>query len=65
MSDPLAVAVEWLAATGAPNWLVVLALLTRPTTWAKEAKARVSGVLDMVVPSGDAKATTEETPDDA
>jgi len=50
--DDLAVAVEWLAATGAPNWLVVLALLTRPTTWAKEAKARVSGVLDMVVPGG-------------
>jgi len=53
MSDPLAVAIKWLAATGAPNWIVVLALLTRPTTWAKEAKSRVSGVLDMVVPGGE------------
>lgn len=24
---------EWLAADGAPNGLVVLALLTRPSTW--------------------------------
>jgi len=55
MSDLLAVAVEWLAASGAPNWLLVLALLTRPTTWAQEAKSRVGGVLDMVVPGGDGK----------
>jgi len=62
MTDPLAAAVEWLAESGAPNWLVVLALLTRPTTWAQEAKSRVGGVLDMVVPSGDAKATSDDDP---
>jgi len=68
MSDPLAVALEWLAATSAPNWLLVLALLTRPTTWAQEAKSRVGGVLDMIVPSGDSdglrKSKVSETPDD-
>jgi len=64
MNDPLAVAVEWLSETGAPNWLVVLAIVTRPTTWAREAKSRIGGVLDLVAPSGDAKATTAETPDD-
>jgi len=64
MSDLVGVAVEWLAATGAPNWLVVLALLTRPTTWAQEAKSRVGGVLDMIVPNGDSTARVAETPDD-
>jgi len=55
MSELVAAAVDWLAATGAPNWLLLLALLTRPTTWATEAKGRVAGVLDMALPGGDAQ----------
>lgn len=41
MSDVVAVAVDWAAATGAPNAVVVLALLTSPATWSKRAVAVV------------------------
>jgi len=34
--DPTA-AVEWATATGPPNWLFVLALLTHPKTWSGAA----------------------------
>ncbi|SEF56065.1 hypothetical protein [Halobellus limi] len=41
MADVTAVAAEWLAATGAPNAVVILALLTSPATWSKRAVAFV------------------------
>jgi len=50
MAELLRAATEWLAATGAPNWLLLLALLTRPIVWAKKANGRISGVLDMLLP---------------
>lgn len=41
MSEVVAVALEWAAATGAPNAVVVLALLTSPSTWSRRAVAVV------------------------
>ena len=41
MADVTAVALDWAASTGAPNGLVVLALLTSPSTWSKRAVAFV------------------------
>lgn len=41
MADVFAVAMDWAASTGAPNALVVLALLTSPATWSKRAVAIV------------------------
>jgi len=37
MTGPVAAFVEWLAATGAPNGLVLLFALTRPATWSRVA----------------------------
>lgn len=37
MSEVVSVALEWAAATGAPNALVVVALLTSPSTWSRRA----------------------------
>lgn len=33
MSDVVRVTVDWLASTGAPNAVVVVALLTHPAVW--------------------------------
>jgi hypothetical protein len=33
--------VEWLGATGAPNAVVIAALLTRPATWSRAVVAAV------------------------
>lgn len=33
ISTLLTPAVEWAAASNVPNWLLVVALLTRPSTW--------------------------------
>jgi len=63
MSDLLAVAVEWLAATGAPNWLVLVALVTNLSFWSRRVRARVGPLLDRVL-TGDPKARVVETPDD-
>jgi len=41
-------AVEWLTATGAPNWIVLLTLLTSPWTWAKAIRSRVGVILNRV-----------------
>lgn len=46
------VAIEWLAATGAPNWIVLLALLTSPWTWAGQVRSRLGPALDRVLPVG-------------
>lgn len=53
MSDLLAVAIEWLAATGAPNWVVLLALLTSPWTWASQVRDRVGPLLDRALPTAE------------
>lgn len=53
MSDVLAVAVEWLAATGAPNWLVILALLTSPWTWSEKTRSRIGPLLDTILPTSE------------
>lgn len=52
MSDLVATATEWLAATGAPNWILLLALLTRPSVWAKQVRDRLTPLLDKVIPTG-------------
>lgn len=52
MSSLTAVAVDWLASTGAPNWLLLLALLTSPWTWSNKIRKRVGPLLDMVLPGG-------------
>jgi hypothetical protein len=59
MSDLINAAVEWLAATGAPNWIVFLALLTSPWTWAREVRKRIGTLLGRVLPGG--KRDTGET----
>jgi len=63
MSDMLAVAVEWLAATGAPNWLVLLALVTNLSFWSRRVRARVGPLLDRYL-SADSNAGGAKTPDD-
>lgn len=42
MMDWMAVALDWAAATGVPNILFVVALLTKPSTWSQ----RLVGVID-------------------
>ncbi|QAS68867.1 hypothetical protein HFTV1-gp34 [Haloferax tailed virus 1] len=44
-------AISWLQATGAPNWVVIVAILTHPAYWAKQLKTRVSPVLNRYLPS--------------
>jgi hypothetical protein len=39
--DVAAVATDWLASTGAPNGLVLLAVLTSPATWSRRATSFV------------------------
>ena len=41
-------AVEWLAASGAPNWVVLVALLTSPWTWTRLIRERLSTVASKV-----------------
>lgn len=45
-SDLVSVALAWFADTGAPNWIVIMALLTSPWTWAKQVRARVGPLLN-------------------
>lgn len=42
----LAPAVEWAVQHGPPNWVFVVALLTRPAVWAKYVKKAVRHVYD-------------------
>jgi hypothetical protein len=53
MSDLVTQATAWLAATGAPNWIVIVALLTSPWTWADKIRKRVGPLLDSVLPGGE------------
>lgn len=43
-------AVQWATDHGPPNWVFVVALLTHPTYWAKQFKARVQPVFDRYLP---------------
>lgn len=52
MADLLQPALDWLTATGAPNWVVILTLLTAPHLWAKQFKDRVTPLLDTYLPLG-------------
>jgi len=49
MSDLVTVAVEWLADTGAPNWLLLIALVTNLSFWSRRVRARVGPLLDRVL----------------
>lgn len=51
--DIITATADWLTATGAPNAVVLLALLTSPVTWSKQVKDRLGGLLDRVLPAGD------------
>lgn len=51
MSNLIQPALDWLTATGAPNWVVILTLLTAPHLWAKQIKARISPLVDRYLPS--------------
>ena len=51
MSAIVDVAVRWLAQTGAPNWLLILALLTHPATWGDALRSRGRPLLDRVLPT--------------
>jgi len=63
MTNLVAVAMEWLAATGAPNWLVLVALVTNLSFWSRRVRARVGPLLDRYL-AGDSTARVAETPDD-
>jgi len=52
-SDLITAAVAWLAADGAPNWVVFLALLTSPWTWARVVRKRLGSLLGRVLPGSD------------
>jgi hypothetical protein len=47
VNAPVDAALEWAVATGPPNWLFVVALLTRPSTWTSTvvdaARSRLGG----------------------
>lgn len=49
MTDLLAPLLDWAAGTGAPNWVLVLALLTHPSTWTRAVLERVRPLLDRVL----------------
>jgi hypothetical protein len=51
MADPVAATIEWLASTGAPNWVVIVALLTHPSVWSDEAVKRLRPMLNRVLPA--------------
>lgn len=51
VSEPATAAAEWLAATGAPNWVVVVAMLTHPSTWTDAALKHVRPALDRMLPT--------------
>lgn len=53
MSNLIQPALDWLTATGAPNWVVLLALLTAPHLWAKQIKDRLTPLLDGYLPGSD------------
>lgn len=62
-SDLLRVALAWLADTGAPNWVVLAALLTSPWKWSKAVSKRIGPMFSKVLPS-EQRANVAETPDD-
>lgn len=45
-SELVQVFVAWLADTGAPNWVVLVALLTSPWTWTRQIRERVGPLLN-------------------
>jgi len=51
MSELIGATAAWLASTGAPNWVVIAALLTHPSVWSDEAIKRLRPVLDRVMPA--------------
>jgi len=53
MTSLLNAAVEWLAASGAPNWIVLVAFLTSPWKWSNALMKRVAPLLDGVLPGGE------------
>ena len=55
MSDLIGTTIAWLASTGAPNWLVILALLTHPSVWSDAALKRLRPLLDRWVPKSTGK----------
>lgn len=42
-------AVRWLAATGAPNWLVLVAVLTTPVYWSRKVRELVGNAYQQYV----------------
>lgn len=52
MTDLISPAVEWLASSGAPNWLVLVFILTSPWSWARRVRERVGGLVDQLLPGG-------------
>ncbi len=51
MSELIGATAAWLASTGAPNWVVIAALLTHPSVWSDEAIKRLRPVLDRIMPA--------------
>ncbi len=51
MSELIATTIAWLASTGAPNWLVILALLTHPSVWSDAMLKRLRPLLDRMMPA--------------
>jgi len=35
MSEPMTAAIEWMARNGPPNWVFIVAVLTRPMAWSR------------------------------
>lgn len=44
-------ALDWATASGPPNWVFLVALLTAPHLWAKQIKNRVTPLIDQYLPS--------------
>ena len=51
MSELVGTTISWLAATGAPNWIVIVALLTHPSVWSDEAIKRLRPMLNRALPT--------------
>lgn len=50
MVDLLQPTLEWATATGLPNWVFIVALLTAPHLWARQIKNRVTPLIDRYLP---------------
>lgn len=55
MSGLVAATVDWLTAEGPPNGVLVLALLTHPSTWSDAVRERLRPLIDRVFPGGESK----------